>query len=128
MPRAETFRGRTYYGVSHTERLLQLWAAGAIESRGGYWWAALENHRARPTPHVHGIAGGFNDDPMRIALWNEWRSLGLGAGRAEIVPIRNAAGVATYVGKYVNKGLGKIYTGGELELRKRGVFAYAADR
>ena len=123
MPRSETFGGRTYYGVSHTERLLQLWAEGAIESRGGYWWAALESHRARPTPHVHGIAGGFDEDPRRIAMWNEWRSIGSGAGRAEVLPVKSAAGCAIYVAKYVNKGLGKIYTGGSLELRKGGAFA-----
>jgi hypothetical protein len=116
----ERFTGRTYHGVSATERLLDDWARGAIESRGGYWWAALESHKARPTPHVHGIAGGFNVDPMRKAMWAEWRAIG--GGRAQVVPIENVGGVAVYVAKYVNKGLGKIYTGGSLELRKRGEF------
>lgn len=122
LPRSEGFAGRTYYGVGHTERLLQQWAEGSIESRGGYWWAALESHRARPTPHAHGIAGGFGETPIRKAMWAEWRSIQNGAGRAEVLPVESAAACAVYVAKYVNKGLGKIFTGGELERRKSGVF------
>ena len=116
-------------GVSASERLLTQWAKGSIEGRGGYWWAGIESHANRVTPHFHGLAGGFNEEPSRIAMWNEWRALTWEgtdpesgraiAARAQVVPIDDATGVAVYVAKYINKGLGKFYIGGELEKRKR---------
>jgi len=116
----DRFAGRSHVGVGATEQLLKAWGAGAVEARGGYWWAALEAHRDRPTPHVHGIAGGFDEEPRRSAMWSEWRAIG--GGRAQVVPVMSGTAVAVYVAKYVNKGLGKIYVGGSLELRKRGGF------
>lgn len=116
-------------GVTASERLLTQWAKGSIEGRGGYWWAGMESHANRVTPHFHGLAGGFTEVPSRTAMWAEWRALtweGIDpetgraiAARAQVVPINDATGVAVYVAKYVNKGLGKVYTGGELEHRKR---------
>lgn len=115
-------------GVTASERLLGQWARGSIEARGGYWFAAMENHRYRPTPHFHGRAGGFYEEPSRVAMWREWRELtweGVDetgreiAARARVEPIGDLMRSAIYVAKYVNKGLGKIYTGGELEHRKR---------
>jgi hypothetical protein len=125
LPREQSYAGRTYYGVRHAEDLLQAWCSGSIEQRGGYWWAAAESHRDRATWHFHGIAGGFGAEPIRTAMWNEWRGMrDQGAGRAQVVPIKASAAVAVYVSKYVNKGLGKIYTGGFLELRKSVAFAF----
>lgn len=115
-------------GVHASEKLLAAWTAGSVEARGGYWWAAMESHRWRSTPHFHGLAGGFYEDPSRIAMWAEWRALtweGLDAdgrpicARAQLVPVRDAGAVGVYVAKYVSKGLGKIYTGGELVSRKK---------
>lgn len=115
-------------GIAASERLLERWAKGSIESRGGYWFAAMESHAYRITPHFHGIAGGFYEEPSRIAMWREWRELtwqGIDetgreiAARAQIEPIGDLIRSAIYVAKYVNKGVGKIYTGGELERRKR---------
>jgi len=115
-------------GVAASERLLLRWATGSIEARGGYWFAAMENHRYRPTPHFHGLAGGFYEEPSRVAMWREWRELtweGIDemgreiAARARVEPIGDLMRSAIYVAKYVNKGLGKIYTGGELARRKR---------
>ena len=115
-------------GVAASERLLTQWATGSIEGRGGYWWAGIESHANRVTPHFHGLAGGFTEEPSRTAMWGEWRALTWEgtdpetgraiAARAQIVPIEDATGVAVYVAKYINKGLGKFYTGGELERRK----------
>lgn len=116
-------------GVAASERLLERWAKGSIESRGGYWWAGIESHKNRVTPHFHGVAGGFPEEPSRTAMWAEWRALtweGVDpetgraiAARAQVVPIEDSTGVAVYVAKYINKGLGKFYAGGELDRRKR---------
>jgi hypothetical protein len=115
-------------GVTASEKLLMAWAVGSIESRGGYWWAGMESHAGRSTPHFHGLAGGFYEAPSRTAMWAEYRALtweGVDengravSARCQVVPIKDAAGVSIYVAKYVNKGLGKLYTGGKLEDRKR---------
>ena len=116
-------------GVTASERLLTQWATGSIEGRGGYWWAGMESHANRVTPHFHGLAGGFSEEPSRTAMWGEYRALTWEgedpvtgraiAARAQIVPIDDANGVAIYVAKYINKGLGKLYFGGELQKRKR---------
>ena len=116
-------------GVAASERLLTQWARGSIEGRGGYWWAGIESHANRVTPHFHGVAGGFDKSPSRTAMWAEWRALTWEgtdpetgravAARAQVVPIEDARGVAIYVAKYINKGLGKFYAGGKLEHRKR---------
>ena len=62
-------------------------------------------------------------------MWSEWRALTWDgtdpvtgraiAARAQVVPIDDVTGVAVYVAKYINKGLGKFYSGGRLENRKR---------
>lgn len=64
-------------------------------------------------------------------MWAEWRALTWEgtdpqtgraiAARAQVVPIEDVRGVATYVGKYINKGLGKFYTSRDLERRKRAI-------
>lgn len=114
-------------GMAASERLLLRWAVGSIESRGGYWLAAMESHAFRVTPHFHGLAGGFDEEPSRIAMWREYRALTFEgtdatgrelAARAQIVPIVDPVRSAVYVAKYVCKSLGKIYTGGELDQRK----------
>lgn len=114
-------------GVAASERLLLRWASGSIEGRGGYWLAAMEMHAFRVTPHFHGLAGGFDEEPSRIAMWREYRDLtwegtdATGrelAARAQVVPIVDSVRSAIYVGKYISKSLGKIYSGGELDRRK----------
>lgn len=116
-------------GVYASERLLTQWAKGSIEARGGYWWAGMESHANRVTPHFHGLAGGFAEEPSRNAMWAEWRALTWEgtdpqtgraiAARAQVVLVRDAAGVGVYVAKYINKGLGKFYTSPDLGRRKR---------
>ncbi len=116
-------------GVGASERLLQQWTKGSIEARGGYWLAGMESHAHRVTPHFHGIAGGFYEEPSRTAMWAEWRALtweGIDpetgravAARAQVVPVDDAMGAAIYTAKYVNKGMGKLYIGGGLEWRKK---------
>jgi hypothetical protein len=87
----------------------------------------MESHAFRVTPHFHGLAGGFDEEPSRIAMWREYRALtsegtdATGrelAARAQVVAIVDRVGSAVYVAKYVCKSLGKIYTGGELNHRK----------
>lgn len=114
-------------GVTASERLLLRWAWGSIESRGGYWIASMETHAFRVTPHFHGLAGGFDEEPSRVAMWREYRELTYEgtdaegrelAARAQVVPIVDRVRSAIYVAKYVCKSEGKIYTGGELDHRK----------
>lgn len=62
-------------GVGASERLLLRWTWGSIVQRGGYWIAAMEMHAFRVTPHFHGLAGGFDEEPSRVAMWREYREL-----------------------------------------------------
>lgn len=103
------------------------WCVGSVESRGGYWVAAIEEHRLERAgqPHVHGIAGGFVDgDPRVVAMWQEWRIFDGGRARVELV--RCAADVARYVSKYTLKGVAKWYDGGELQRRAGEAFQLAS--
>lgn len=115
------YRAGTPVGVRKAELLLDRWLKGSVATRGPapYWWAAMESHRWRSTPHFHGLIGGLDPGTLRSAMWADWRASDELAGRAQIVPVRDEVGAAVYVAKYINKGLGKIYTSDSLGLFKR---------
>lgn len=95
-------------GVSAAESQLQYWLDSSVLTRAphAYWWFAVESHKFRTTPHFHGLVGGIRGVEWQ-GMWEDWL---YGMGRAQLRPIRSADATAVYVAKYVNKGLGKIYT------------------
>jgi hypothetical protein len=103
----------TAVGVAAAEKQLDYWLQGAVLSRAphAYWWFAVEAHEFRTTPHFHGLVGGIRGIEWRD-MWSDW-FYGMGQGRLE--PIRTVGAVSVYVAKYVNKGIGKIYTSPGLE-------------
>jgi len=103
----------TAVGVAAAEKQLGYWLDNAVVSRAphAYWWFAVEAHKFRTTPHFHGLVGGIRGAEWRD-MWEDWY-YGMGMGRLE--PIRDSDAVGVYVAKYVNKGLGKVYTSPGLE-------------
>lgn len=100
-------------GISAAETQLSYWLERSVTSRAphAYWWFAIEAHKFRTTPHFHGLIGGVRGAEWRD-MWEDWYE-GCGSGR--LVPIRNNDAAAVYVAKYVNKGIGKVYTSPGLE-------------
>lgn len=105
----------THVGVGGAERQLIRWWDRSVRPRapGAFGWFQMEAHRARPTPHWHGLIGGLPPDLQRSDIWSEWFHAARG-GLARIEPIRDANGVALYVAKYVTKDMGKPWFLGNL--------------
>lgn len=95
-------------GISAAETQLNYWLERSVLPRAphAYWWFAIEAHKFRTTPHFHGLLGGVRGTEWS-EMWEDWYN-GCGSGR--LVPIRNSDAVGVYVAKYVNKGIGKVYT------------------
>jgi len=110
----------THLGVGGAERQLIRWWDHSVRPRapGAFAWFQMEAHKARPTPHWHGLVGGVPSDLQRSDLWAEWFNAPRG-GMARIEPVRDADGVALYVAKYVTKDMGKPWFLGNLRDARR---------
>jgi len=110
----------THLGVGGAERQLIRWWDHSVRPRapGAFAWFQMEAHKARSTPHWHGLVGGVPSDLQRSDLWAEWFDAPRG-GMARIEPVRDADGVALYVAKYVTKDLGKPWFLGNLRDARR---------
>ncbi len=110
----------THVGVGGAERQLLRWWDKSVRPRapGAFAWFQMEAHKARPTPHWHGLLGGLPSDLRRSDIWSEWFNAHRG-GQARIEPIADVDGVALYVAKYVTKDRGKPWFLGNLRDARR---------
>ena len=110
----------THLGIGGAERQLIRWWDRSLRPRapGAFAWFQMEAHKARRTPHWHGLIGGLPSDLQRTDIWSEWFHARRG-GMARIEPVRDTNGVALYVAKYVTKDMGKPWLLGNLRDARR---------
>lgn len=109
----------THRGVSFVDASIARWTKAFDPAA---MWSGMEAHKFRTTPHVHSVARGFSPElvaeschcevlPRRLHM-PIWCQTKTAFGRFQMEPVRSRADAATYVGKYINKGLGKIFVSG----------------